>query len=106
LGAVGGAMSTLPMARLSLALLGNPSAARLMGIVASVGLASNLSAMRALVTRGIQSGHMNLQLKSLAMSAGAGPEELDQVVAGLRADPVHADLATAKRLLQRLRAEG
>ncbi|KFI45780.1 3-hydroxy-3-methylglutaryl-coenzyme A reductase [Bifidobacterium bohemicum] len=105
LGAVGGAMSTLPMARLSLALLGHPSAARLMGIVASVGLASNLSAMRALVTRGIQSGHMNLQFKSLVMSAGARPEELDQVVAGLRADPAHADLAMAKRLLQRLRAE-
>ncbi|WEV52704.1 hydroxymethylglutaryl-CoA reductase [Bifidobacterium sp. ESL0704] len=103
LGSVGGAMSTLPMAKLSLKLLHQPDASRLMGIVASVGLASNLSAMRALVTRGIQEGHMNLQFKSLAMSAGARPEELAQVVSGLRADPAKADLQTAQRLLGRLR---
>lgn len=103
LGSVGGAMSTLPMAKLSLKLLHYPDASRLMGIVASVGLASNLAAMRALVTRGIQEGHMNLQFKSLAMSAGAEPNELSQVVAGLRADPSNANLETAQRLLARLR---
>ncbi|MDF7640360.1 hydroxymethylglutaryl-CoA reductase, degradative [Bifidobacterium sp. ESL0784] len=103
LGSVGGAISTLPMAKLSLKLLHNPDTERLMGIVASVGLASNLSAMRALVTRGIQEGHMNLQFKSLAMSAGARPEELERVVAGLRADPAHASLETAANLLTQLR---
>ncbi|WEV47095.1 hydroxymethylglutaryl-CoA reductase [Bifidobacterium sp. ESL0690] len=103
LGSVGGAMSTLPMAKLSLKLLQNPDAERLMGIVASVGLASNLSAMRELVTRGIQEGHMNLQFKSLAMSAGANPDELEQVVAGLRADPSNANLETAQRLLAQQR---
>ncbi|WEV69088.1 hydroxymethylglutaryl-CoA reductase [Bifidobacterium sp. ESL0775] len=104
LGSVGGAMSTLPMAKLSLKLLHHPDAKRLMGIVASVGLASNLSAMRALVTRGIQEGHMNLQFKSLAMSAGAKPDELEQVVAALRANPANANLETAKRLLNQLRS--
>ncbi|WEV74314.1 hydroxymethylglutaryl-CoA reductase, degradative [Bifidobacterium sp. ESL0798] len=103
LGSVGGAMSTLPMAKLSLKLLHRPDASRLMGIVASVGLASNCSAMRALVTRGIQEGHMNLQFKSLAMSAGARPEELAPVVSGLRADPAHASLETAANLLTQLR---
>ncbi|WEV59355.1 hydroxymethylglutaryl-CoA reductase, degradative [Bifidobacterium sp. ESL0728] len=103
LGSVGGAMSTLPMAKLSLKLLHNPDASRLMGIVASVGLASNLSAMRALVTRGIQEGHMNLQFKSLAMSAGAKPDELEQVVAALRADSSNASLETATSLLNQMR---
>lgn len=103
LGSVGGAMSTLPMAKLSLKLLHHPDAARLMGIVASTGLASNLSAMRALVTKGIQAGHMNLQFKSLAMSAGAGPDELEQVVAMLRADPAQANLSTVQRCLKQLR---
>jgi hydroxymethylglutaryl-CoA reductase len=103
LGSVGGAMSTLPMAKLSLKLLHRPDAARLMGIVASAGLASNLSAMRALVTKGIQAGHMNLQFKSLAMSAGAGPDELEPVVAMLRADPAQANLSTAQRCLKQLR---
>ncbi|WEV64358.1 hydroxymethylglutaryl-CoA reductase, degradative [Bifidobacterium sp. ESL0732] len=103
LGSVGGAMSTLPMAKFSLKLLRNPDARRLMGIVASVGLASNLAAMRALVTRGIQEGHMNLQFKSLAMSAGAKSSELEQVVAGLRSDPAKASLETATILLNQLR---
>ncbi|WEV67762.1 hydroxymethylglutaryl-CoA reductase, degradative [Bifidobacterium sp. ESL0769] len=103
LGSVGGAMSTLPMAKFSLKLLHHPDAKRLMGIIASVGLASNLSAMRALVTRGIQKGHMNLQFKSLAMSAGAKPDELEQVVAGLRADPAEASLGTAVSLLNQIR---
>ncbi|MBB2955647.1 hydroxymethylglutaryl-CoA reductase [Bifidobacterium commune] len=103
LGSVGGAMSTLPMAKLSLKLLHHPDAARLMGIVASAGLASNLSAMRALVTKGIQAGHMNLQFKSLAMSAGAEPDELDPVVAKLRTDPARANLSIAQRCLRQLR---
>lgn len=105
LGSVGGAMSVLPAAKIALKILRHPNAERLMSIVVSVGLASNLSAMRALVTKGIQAGHMNLQFKSLAISAGARPDELDAVVASLRADPAHASLRAAKDALSDLRPE-
>ncbi|WEV72186.1 hydroxymethylglutaryl-CoA reductase, degradative [Bifidobacterium sp. ESL0790] len=105
LGSVGGAMSVLPAAKVVLKILRHPSAERLMAIVASVGLASNLSAMRALVTKGIQAGHMNLQFKSLAISAGARPDELDAVVAALRADPAHASLRAAKDVLSDIRPD-
>lgn len=102
IGSVGGAISTLPMARLSMKLMDNPSAAQLMGIMASVGLASNLAALRALVTKGIQAGHMNLQLRSLAMMAGAQGEQVETLTVALRRDPSRASLAEAKRLLQQL----
>ena len=106
IGSVGAAISTLPMAGLAMRLLGQPSASQLMGIMASVGLASNLSAMRALVTRGIQAGHMKLQLSSLAMMAGAQGRELDDLTAALRHNPAQANLTEARRLLTQLRADG
>lgn len=103
IGSVGGAISTLPTAKLAMRLLRQPSAETLMGIIASVGLASNLSAMRALVTRGIQAGHMNLQLQSLAMMAGAQGDEAEELVRWLRANPRQASLAAAQEQLRRLR---
>jgi hydroxymethylglutaryl-CoA reductase len=105
IGSVGGAISTLPMAKLAMRLLRQPSAETLMGIIASVGLASNLSAMRALVTRGIQAGHMNLQLQSLAMMAGAQGAEAEELIRWLRANPRQASLAAAQEQLRRLRGE-
>ena len=51
-----------------------------MGVTAAVGLAQNLAALRAFVTDGIQHGHMQLQLKSLALSVGATPGEVPAVV--------------------------
>ncbi|MCI1219598.1 MAG: hypothetical protein LKF99_03560 [Bifidobacterium sp.] len=105
IGCVGGAISTLPAAKLAMRLLRQPSAESLMGIVASVGLASNLSAIRALVTRGIQEGHMNLQLQSLAMMAGAQGDETEKLVHRLRANPGEASLAAAQRQLRQIREE-
>ncbi|MCI1254779.1 MAG: hydroxymethylglutaryl-CoA reductase [Bifidobacterium tibiigranuli] len=105
IGSVGGAISTLPTAKLAMRLLRQPSAESLMGIIASVGLASNLSAMRALVTRGIQAGHMNLQLQSLAMMAGAQGAEAEELIRWLRANPRQASLAVAQEQLRRLREE-
>ncbi|MCI1674560.1 MAG: hydroxymethylglutaryl-CoA reductase [Bifidobacterium tibiigranuli] len=105
IGSVGGAISTLPTAKLAMRLLRQPSAESLMGIIASVGLASNLSAMRALVTRGIQAGHMNLQLQSLAMMAGAQGDEAEELIRWLRANPRQASLAAAQEQLRRLRGE-
>ena len=65
LGTVGGLTSLHPMAKLSLEILGNPSAKELMMIAASVGLAQNFSALRSLVTTGIQKGHMKMHLLNI-----------------------------------------
>ena len=57
--------------RLALRILGTPSARELAGIMAAVGLASNLAALRALVTDGIQAGHMALHARAVSHAAGA-----------------------------------
>jgi hydroxymethylglutaryl-CoA reductase len=71
LGTVGGTLRVHPAARLSLRMLGVESAGELAQIAASVGLANNLSAVRALATDGIQRGHMALHARSVALAAGA-----------------------------------
>lgn len=83
LGSVGGAIRALPMAQLSLAIMKINGSKQLQSVVGAVGLANNLSALRALVTTGIQAGHMGLQSKSLAVSAGATGTEIEQVSAKL-----------------------
>src|SRR5690606_7009229 len=62
LGVVGGLTNLHPLVKLSLSLLGHPSAKELMGIAAAVGLANNFSAVKSLVTVGIQKGHMKMHL--------------------------------------------
>jgi len=79
LGTVGGTLRVHPAARLSLRLLGNPNARELAMVAASVGLASNLAAVRALATCGIQRGHMALHARSVALAAGALAEEVERV---------------------------
>lgn len=75
LGVVGGLTSLHPMVRFSLALLGKPSATELMGIVAASGLAQNFAALRALVTSGIQKGHMKMHLLNILNQLEATEEE-------------------------------
>lgn len=65
IGTVGGLTSLHPMAKLSLEILGQPSAQELMRIVASVGLAQNFAAVRSLVTTGIQQGHMRMHIMNI-----------------------------------------
>jgi len=74
-GTVGGNLQVNPRVRLSLRLLGVSSARELAGVMAAVGLGQNFSAMRALVTDGIQRGHMALHARGVAIAAGA-PEAL------------------------------
>jgi hydroxymethylglutaryl-CoA reductase len=81
LGTVGGTLRVHPGARLSLAMLGVSSAQELAAIAASVGLASNLAAVRALATDGIQRGHMGLHARSVALAAGALGEQVERVAA-------------------------
>ncbi len=65
IGTVGGLTSLHPIAKLSLGMLGNPNAAELMKIIATIGLAQNFAAVRSLVTSGIQKGHMKMHLMNI-----------------------------------------
>ena len=78
-GTVGGATGSHPMAAASLEILGNPSADELMQIVAAAGLASNFSALRSLITTGIQRGHMKMHLGNILRQLKASKEESEQV---------------------------
>jgi len=64
-GTVGGITAVHPLAKLSMQILQKPSAPQLMGIIASVGLASNFAAVNALITSGIQKGHMKMHLNNI-----------------------------------------
>lgn len=75
IGTVGGLTSLHPLARFSLELLGTPSAKKLMGIAAVAGLANNFGAIRSLITKGIQSGHMKMHLQNMLNFMGATDEE-------------------------------
>jgi hydroxymethylglutaryl-CoA reductase len=70
-GTVGGVISVHPMAKLGIKILGVRTAKELAMVLATVGLAQNLAAMRALVSEGIQRGHMRLHAKNIATMAGA-----------------------------------
>ena len=81
LGIVGGTLRVHPTARLALKILGVQTADELAMVAASAGLASNLSALRALATEGIQRGHMSLHARSVASAAGALGDEVELVAA-------------------------
>lgn len=75
LGSVGGLTGLHPLAKFSLELMGNPSAEKLMMIASAVGLANNFSALKSLVTKGIQKGHMKMHLLNLLNANQATEEE-------------------------------
>ena len=76
LGTVGGLTSLHPLARLSLDILGKPTAAELMQVIAVVGLAQNFAAVRSLVTTGIQRGHMKMHLTNILHQLAATEGEM------------------------------
>ncbi|MEJ2602106.1 MAG: hydroxymethylglutaryl-CoA reductase, degradative [Gammaproteobacteria bacterium] len=82
-GIVGGTLRANPVAAFALRLLEVHSARELSGILCAVGLAQNLSALKALATDGIQRGHMTLHARSVVAAAGAPPEHFDRVVTEL-----------------------
>lgn len=82
-GTVGGALHSNPAATVGLVIAGVQSAAELAEMMAAVGLAQNLAALRALLAGGIQKGHMSLHARSVAASVGVPPESFDRVVAAL-----------------------
>lgn len=75
LGTVGGLTTLHPLVKLSLEMLGKPSARELMQIVAVAGLAQNFAALRSLTTTGIQQGHMKMHLMNILNQLGATEQE-------------------------------
>ncbi|OFR29506.1 hydroxymethylglutaryl-CoA reductase, degradative [Streptococcus sp. HMSC072C09] len=98
----GGSIGLNPTVQVSHRFLGEPSAIELAGIIASLGLAQNFAALKALVTTGIQAGHMKLQARSLALLAGAKEEEVPRLVSQLLENKPF-NLEKVQTLLQELR---
>ncbi len=79
-GTVGGPLQSNPAVGINLRLLAVKSARELAEVMAAAGLAQNFAALKALVTDGIQSGHMTLHARTVALAAGATPEIFESVV--------------------------
>jgi hydroxymethylglutaryl-CoA reductase len=82
-GVVGGSLTANPGARTGLAISGVKTAIELAELMAAVGLAQNFAALRALVSAGIQKGHMSLHARSVAAAAQVPEARFEEVVAGL-----------------------
>ena len=101
-GLIGGATKTHPTARAALALLGVKSSMELAQVIAAVGLAQNLAALRALATEGIQRGHMTLHARNIALQAGASSSEIDLVVQSM-IDNRNVTVDSASQILKRIK---
>ncbi len=82
-GIIGGITAVHPTAKICLKILAVKTARELGEVMAAVGLAQNLAALRALATEGIQHGHMSLHARNIAAMAGAEGEMIDQVAAAM-----------------------
>ena len=102
-GTTGGITSVNPAARTAIKITGSKNAKDLAMCIAAVGLAQNLAAMRALVSEGIQRGHMKLHARNIAVAAGAKGREID-LVASQIAKEHSVTLDTARRALESLRS--
>lgn len=98
-GTVGGATRVHPSARQSLEILEVSNARELAEIMAAVGLAQNLAAIRALATEGIQRGHMNLHARQVALAAGASGDRVAQVANRMVAEGI-IRIDRAKEILE------
>jgi hydroxymethylglutaryl-CoA reductase len=103
-GIVGGATRVHPTAGTALKLMGIHSAAELAEVIISVGLAQNLAALRALATEGIQSGHMALHARQVAIAAGAEGELIPRLVQQL-VDEKKVRIDRAKEILREWQQE-
>ncbi len=103
-GVVGGSIKLTDQSQINYQISQIQTAQELSAVVASVGLAQNLAALRALATNGIQAGHMQMQYRSLAMSVGATAQEIAPLVQRLQ-KASRVDTNVAKDLLTQLRKE-
>jgi hydroxymethylglutaryl-CoA reductase len=102
-GLIGGAVRTHPIARICLKILGVKTANEFAEVLAAVGLAQNLGALRALAHEGIQRGHMSLHARNIAIAAGATGELVD-LVAEKMVEERKIRMDRAKELIEQLRA--
>ncbi len=101
-GTVGGLTALHPLVKLSLEILGNPSAEELMQYIAVAGLAQNFGALSSLVTHGIQRGHMKMHLQNILNQLGAKPAEKEELIKQFREKTV--SVAAVKQALEGLRS--
>ena len=100
-GIVGGIIKVHPIAKICTKILGVTSARELACVITATGLAQNFSALRALVTEGIQKGHMKLHARNLASAAGAKAEHVDEIVKKMVQEN-NISLKRAKELLDQI----
>jgi hydroxymethylglutaryl-CoA reductase len=103
-GIVGGPLQSNPQVGMNLRLAKVESSRELAEVMAAVGLAQNFSALRALVTDGIQRGHMTLHARSVVTAAGASPEIFDEVVDKL-VESGEVKIWKAEELISQVKAE-
>jgi hydroxymethylglutaryl-CoA reductase len=101
-GLIGGAVRTHPIAKIALKILGVKTANEFAEVLAAVGLAQNLAALRALAHEGIQRGHMSLHARNIAIAAGAG--EIADLVAERMVKERKIRMDRAKELIKELSA--
>jgi hydroxymethylglutaryl-CoA reductase len=82
-GTVGGPIRVHPTVQANLRLAEVSGARDLSMLMATVGLAQNMGALRALATEGIQHGHMRMHARTVALGAGASGAEVAAVVDAL-----------------------
>ncbi|HXV51283.1 MAG TPA: hydroxymethylglutaryl-CoA reductase, degradative, partial [Nitrosopumilaceae archaeon] len=100
-GIIGGIINVHPLVKICTKILGVKSAQELASVMAAAGLAQNFSALRALASEGIQSGHMKLHARNIATAAGAKPEQIDKIVRKM-VEESNISLNRAKELLSQL----
>jgi len=104
IGIIGGATKVHPVAKVTLKILGVKTANELGEVMAAVGLAQNLGALRALAHEGLQRGHMSLHARNVAMSAGATGDLVDLIVKRM-IEERKIRLDRAKELIEELKKE-
>ena len=102
-GLIGGAVRTHPIAKIAVKILGVKTANEFAEVLAAVGLAQNLAALRALAHEGIQRGHMSLHARNIAIAAGA-EEKLADLVAQRMVKERKIRMDRAKELIKELSA--
>ena len=104
-GIIGGAIRTHPIAKIALKILGAKTATELGEVLAAVGLAQNLGALRALANEGIQRGHMRLHARNIAFAAGATGDIVD-IIADKMVEERKIRMDRAKELIDEYKRAG
>ena len=99
IGILGGAINVNPTYKIALKILGASNVEEFACVVAAVGLAQNVAALRALVSEGIQKGHMTLHARNMAINAGAKGSKIDEIAQQM-IDEKKVSFDRAKELLE------